>query len=334
MTKAKEGEQQKMIKPLQQFNQEFFDEYASKDKATKPAASQETTFSIPVKPIRTKKEIRQEAREEAKEKAKLEPKEETKEEELNEEPTAKTKKEPKEKVKKEPKAKVKKEPKEKAKKEPKAKAKKEPKEKAKKEPEIKAKEEPSEEAKVEAKKETKRTRKSGAAPARAAKTQPVWKDLLFLITKIASIMLAFVLLFTFLFGLIRYQEPSMDPAIKDGDLVIYYRYTKVGYLPRDPIVLVVNGQRQVRRVVATAGDIVDITDGGLMINGSLQYESEITQKTERYTEGVEFPLTVPEGQVFVLGDSRTGATDSRIYGCVEIEDTLGKVMAVIRRRSI
>jgi len=43
---------------------------------------------------------------------------------------------------------------------------------------------------------------------------------------------------------------------------------------------------------------------------------------------------VPEGFVFVLADSRSGATDSRIYGPVEIDDTLGKIMAVIRRRSI
>jgi hypothetical protein len=82
----------------------------------------------------------------------------------------------------------------------------------------------------------------------------VWKDLLFLVLKIASIVLMFVLLFTFLFGFIRYQEPWMEPAIKDGDLVIFYRYTKSGYLPQDAIALEINGEKQVRRVVATAGD--------------------------------------------------------------------------------
>ena len=162
----------------------------------------------------------------------------------------------------------------------------------------------------------------------------VLKDLLMLILKIAFILLAFVLLFTFLFGFARYAEPSMSPAIKDGDLVIYYRYTKVGYLPQDTIMLEYDGQVQARRVVAVEGDVVDITESGLVINGALQQEADIYQKTERYVEGVEFPLTVPEGQVFVLGDSRTGATDSRIYGPVEVNDTLGKVMAVIRRRSI
>jgi len=166
------------------------------------------------------------------------------------------------------------------------------------------------------------------------KPRPIWKDLVFLILKIAFIALAMVLLFTFLYGLIRYNEPSMSPAIKDGDLVIFYRYTESGYLPQDAVVLEFKGQRQVRRVIATAGDIVDITEDGLMINGSLQQEPNIYQQTKRYEDGIDFPLTVPEGQIFVLSDARTGATDSRIYGCVKIEDTLGKVMALIRRRSI
>jgi signal peptidase I len=126
----------------------------------------------------------------------------------------------------------------------------------------------------------------------------------------------------------------MAPAIKDGDLVLFYRYTNTGYVPQDVIALEYNGSKQARRVVATAGDTVDIKEGCLVINGAMQQEAGIYQTTERYQDGVDFPLTVPEGQVFVLGDSRTGAADSRMYGCVEIKDTLGKVMTVIRRRSI
>jgi len=168
----------------------------------------------------------------------------------------------------------------------------------------------------------------------AARQQSVWKDLMFLLVKLASIGLALLLAVTFLFGVVRYEEPSMAPAIKDGDLIIFYRYSSAGYLPQDVIVLVYEGQRQARRVVAAAGDTVDITEGGLTVNGALQQEPEIYQKTERYQDGVSFPLTVPEGCVFVLGDSRIGAADSRIYGCVNTEDTLGKVITVIRRRSI
>ncbi|MCL2002565.1 MAG: signal peptidase I [Oscillospiraceae bacterium] len=181
------------------------------------------------------------------------------------------------------------------------------------------------------------TPKAGTAetvPESAPRGPPVWKELLYLLMKITAIALTFVLMFTFLFGLVRVQEPSMAPAIKDGDLVIFYRYTQSGYLSQDIVALDYNGQRQVRRVAATAGDIVDIAEGGLIINGALQHEPGIYQQTERYQEGMVFPLTVPDGEIFVLGDGREGAADSRIYGCVKIEDTLGKVMTIIRRRNI
>jgi len=174
---------------------------------------------------------------------------------------------------------------------------------------------------------------NGTAVKKAPPTS-VGKDLLNLFVKIASIALAFVLLFTLLFGITRNQDPSMTPAIKDGDLVIFYRYTKSGYLPGDVIALKINGQTQIRRVVATAGDTVDITEDGLFVNGSLQQEHNIYHDTDRYVDGVNFPLTVPEGHVFVLGDNRPRSIDSRIWGPVAIDDTLGKVMTVIRRRNI
>lgn len=181
-------------------------------------------------------------------------------------------------------------------------------------------------------------RKSAGAGVRAAGKKPkgpppVWMELLYLILRIASVLLIFAALFTFVFGAVRYDEPSMAPMIKDGDLVVYYRYTD-GYIAQDVVMLEFEGKKQARRVVASAGDVVDIEGGGLIVNGARLQELEIYQRTERYEEGVAFPLTVPEGCVFVLGDSRQDATDSRIYGCVRLEDTLGKVMAVLRRRGI
>jgi len=181
--------------------------------------------------------------------------------------------------------------------------------------------------------------KSGAADKNAAQISSAQKpsllrSFLSLLLQVGSIIIALLLLVTFLFGLVEYNEPSMAPAIKDGDLVLFYRYTGVGYLPQDVIVLEYDGQKQIRRVIATAGDTVDITEEGLVINGALQQEVDIYQKTERYQDGVSFPLTVPEGHVFVLGDNRKCATDSRIYGCVKVRDTFGKVMTVVLRRSV
>ena len=95
----------------------------------------------------------------------------------------------------------------------------------------------------------------------------------------------------------------MRPAVKDGDLVIFYRLDKE-YVASDVVILKQGGETQVRRVIAVEGDTVDINENGLMVNGAIQQETEIYGTTDRYAEGVAFPLTVGEGQVFLLGDGR------------------------------
>ena len=151
--------------------------------------------------------------------------------------------------------------------------------------------------------------------------------------KLAAIMAAFALVFSFIYGLHRNTDPDMFPMVKDGDLVLFYRLDKE-YSVRDLLLLNYQGERQVRRVAARAGDTVDITEQGLMINGARQQETDIYEEVQRYKDsGVTFPLTLKEGQLFVLGDARENAADSRVYGPIEIKDTMGKVITVLRRRS-
>jgi signal peptidase I len=161
----------------------------------------------------------------------------------------------------------------------------------------------------------------------------VLRELLSLLGKIAAIALAAALAFTFVYGLHRASGGDMAPAIKDGDLVLFYRLDR-DYAAGDLLLLSYQGARQVARVIATQGDTVDVTERGLMINGSYQQEPGIYEETPRYEQGAELPITLGESQVFVLGDSRGGATDSRVYGAVDTDDTLGTVIAVMRRRNL
>jgi signal peptidase I len=165
------------------------------------------------------------------------------------------------------------------------------------------------------------------------KSSSVLSDLLSLVAKIAVICLIVTFVFTFVYGLHRNADPDMAPAVKDGDLVMFYRLDK-DYVAGDLLMLSFEGRNQVRRVVATTGDSVDITEDGLIINGAVQQELNIYEETERYADGAEFPVTLGEGEVFVLGDSRNNATDSRIYGAVNVKDTKGTVITVIRRRNL
>ena len=172
------------------------------------------------------------------------------------------------------------------------------------------------------------------APARETPTKPpsVFHDLGMLALKIGVFIVIAIILFTFVYGFHYNSEPGMNPAIKDGDLVLYYRLNK-DYDARDLALVNFGGETQVRRVIASAGDTVDITADGLFINGSLQQEQEIFEDTELYIDGPPFPMTIGPNQIFVLGDSREHATDSRLYGPIDKEDTLGKAITILRRRN-
>ena len=161
----------------------------------------------------------------------------------------------------------------------------------------------------------------------------VLKDIFYLFLKIAVIIVIFILLFTFMFGIHRNRDPSMQPAIKDGDVVISYRLDKK-YAAGDCAVVKYEGETQFRRVIAVKGDTVDFTEEGLTINGALQQEASIYEDTLPYKDGITFPVKLKDGEIFVLGDSRGNATDSRIYGPVKVKDTLGKAILILRRRGI
>lgn len=163
--------------------------------------------------------------------------------------------------------------------------------------------------------------------------QPIWKDLLDLLIKILFIFFCIYLIFTFIYGVERTTDVSMKPAIRDGDLVLYYRLDKY-LVSGDVIVFKENDRVITARVVAVAGDTVDITKDGLTINGAVQVSKDIYFDTTQFKNGVDFPIQVKENQVFVLGDNRPSALDSRTFGCVNIDDIQGKVIAVIQTRGI
>jgi signal peptidase I len=156
-------------------------------------------------------------------------------------------------------------------------------------------------------------------------------DLLLLVAQIAAIALGAVVIFSFVFGIMRVTDPSMEPHFQDGDLVLFYRLDK-DYSSQDVVVYENNGFLTSGRVVAKGGDTVNIDSRGLLVNGSYQQEQGITDETTQVADGVTFPLTVPEGSVFLLGDNRDEAVDSRIVGCVPVDQTLGKVIGLFRRR--
>ena len=161
----------------------------------------------------------------------------------------------------------------------------------------------------------------------------------FLLRLIILLLLLWVLFFK-LIGVIRMPTGDMYPRIDAGDLVMFYRLD-TNPSAQDVVALrravpTLSGeQTMVLRVVAVAGDTVEVTETGfLKINGNVMDERNIFYPTPRYENYVEYPLTLEEGECFALADSRNGGTDSRFFGPVNNSEILGTVITIVRRNAL
>lgn len=153
-----------------------------------------------------------------------------------------------------------------------------------------------------------------------------------LFCRIVVIALAAWVLFSQLFLVTRMKGSEMFPAMKDGDLVIGFRLQQT-LVKGDVVVYSHNGETRIGRVVARSGDVITLSSSGAMlVNGTTQ-SGEIMYPTYP-KEGIDYPYTVPEGNVFIMGDYRTQSEDSRDFGPVSTEDVAAKVITVLRRRTL
>ena len=143
------------------------------------------------------------------------------------------------------------------------------------------------------------------------------------------------LIFGVCFGVAPVRNGDMFPRISAGDLMLYYRLER-DYNSQDVIVYEKDGQSRVGRVIAHGGDTVEITgEGEIKINGSIVMESNIFYDTYPYEgDSVTYPITLAAEEVFVLGDNRQGAKDSRYYGAITSNEIKGKVITILRRSDL
>lgn len=153
--------------------------------------------------------------------------------------------------------------------------------------------------------------------------------------RMAVLLLFLWLIFGVCFGIAPVRNGDMFPRISAGDLMLYYRLER-NYNSQDVIVYEKDEQSRVGRVIAHGGDTVEITgEGEIKINGSIVMENNVFYDTYPYEGGtVTYPLTLAEDEVFVLGDNRQGAKDSRYYGAIQTDEIKGKVITILRRSDL
>lgn len=145
---------------------------------------------------------------------------------------------------------------------------------------------------------------------------------------------AILMIFTFLIRIAYVDGPSMNNTLHDGEALAV---SNLFYTPKQGDIVVFQDPDSsveggvVKRVIATEGQVVDIDfdNWEVYVDGELLDEPYIDR--EEYSMrsfDVRFPLTVPDGEIFVLGDNRNHSNDSRAsdIGCVDTRFVFGKVL--------
>lgn len=153
-----------------------------------------------------------------------------------------------------------------------------------------------------------------------------------LLKRTLFLVLVIYLLFSQVFLITRVQGNSMFPALKDGDLVLGFRLQKTWQMD-DLLIFEEAGTRRIARLVAQEKDLVEIEDGFLKINEVVQI-GDLLYETHPKEEGVSFPYRVEENHLFLLGDHRGQAYDSRSFGALPSRVVEGKVITILRRRGL
>lgn len=162
----------------------------------------------------------------------------------------------------------------------------------------------------------------------------IWQIALEYLKDVCYMVAGVVLLFSFCIRLVVVSGESMYSTLYDGDYLLLIDRNLCGELEQGDIVVAAmerfrDGSPIVKRVIATEGQTVDIDfrEGAVYVDGVQIHEPYIHELTH-LAEGMQFPVTVEEGCLFLMGDNRNDSQDSRYPGIgqVDCREILGRAV--------
>ncbi|MBR5371380.1 MAG: signal peptidase I [Oscillospiraceae bacterium] len=173
----------------------------------------------------------------------------------------------------------------------------------------------------------------------------LFSDIMDIFETIITSVFVMLMIFTFLVCIASVEGTSMVPTLSDKDRLLVTRafnefetgdiliiqsdhafvFDEDGKLKENPGL----DKRIVKRLIAQGGQEVniDFDEGAVYVDGKKLDEPYINVPTHRNEGAFNFPITVPKGYVFVLGDNRGISRDSRDpnVGLIPLSDVLGEV---------
>lgn len=163
------------------------------------------------------------------------------------------------------------------------------------------------------------------------RNQKLWGIVYDAVATLESAVIILMLFFSLVFRPAAVIGDSMLPNFSGGDRVTCV-HSFSGY-ERGDVIIISHATRKdesiIKRVIAVGGDTVDIDfyKGTVSVNGQVLDEPYVNTPTN-LSYDMTFPVTVPEGKLFVLGDNRNESLDSRStdIGFINENKVLGKVV--------
>ena len=145
-----------------------------------------------------------------------------------------------------------------------------------------------------------------------------------------------VILFTFVFRVVSVSGPSMNPTLTSGDRVIL---NSLFYKPSNGDIVVItqpnshDNEPLIKRVIAVEGQTIaiDAEKDTVTVDGVVLTENYILEEElQRAGDAFEYPITIPKGKVFVMGDNRNDSFDSRASGLGLVDEDYIMGRAIFR----
>ena len=171
---------------------------------------------------------------------------------------------------------------------------------------------------------------------------------------VESLLIAALIAFfvrSFFIQAFKIPSSSMEPTLLVGDHLLVNRLSYVVKVPFSDITIFHVGEPQrgdvvvfrypvdrskdfIKRVIAREGDVVEIKDKVVSVNGAPvkdphAFFAESSVIPGYFSQRDSFgPVTVPKGSYFMMGDNRDRSLDSRFWGFVETKDLVGRALII------